>query len=82
MASHVPVFGLCQADLLDAGRIAALAHELGLRVLADAVVDLDDLVDVAKERLSPYELGAIVWVSRWNLAPGSRAALRLRQVLR
>ena len=68
--------------ILDAARIAALADELRLGALPHAVVDLHGLVDVAKENLSSYEPGAILRIRRWNLAPGSRAAQRLRQVLR
>jgi len=40
-------------------RLEALADELRLGALPHAVVDLHGLVDVAKERLSAYEHGAI-----------------------
>ena len=59
MASHLAVFGAREEELLDAARIAALADELRLGALPHAVEDLDGLVDVAKERLSSYEEGAI-----------------------
>ena len=81
MVANIRVFSAREANLLDAARIAALADELRLGALPDAVVDLDGLVHIAKENLSSYEQGAIVRIRRWNLAPGSRAAQRLRQVL-
>ena len=59
MVANIRVFSTREANLLDAARIAALADELRLGALPNAVVDLDGLVDVAKERLSAYEPGAI-----------------------
>jgi hypothetical protein len=59
MVANIRVFSAREANLLDAARIAALADELRLGALPYSVVDLDGFVDVAKERLSAYEQGAI-----------------------
>ena len=59
IVANIRIFSTREANLLDAARIAALADELRLGALPHAVEDLDRLVDVAKERLSSYEEGAI-----------------------
>jgi hypothetical protein len=59
IVANIRIFSTRKANLVDAARIAALADELGFGALPHAVVDLDGLVDVAKERLSAYEHGAI-----------------------
>ena len=59
VAANVRIFSTRKSNLVDAARIAALTDELGLGALPHAVVDLDGLVDVAKECLSAYEPGAI-----------------------